>query len=154
MSNALSGELDRRMFLQASVAGGIAIVVRPLACLAQSTHLDALSTASDAGWRRGAATAVRRLDARPKVLGAKLFAADFRAQDMPGWPRETAHALLLKSHDATHVFEGIDLGALDPELAPDRVVLADDLAKAGITVPPFYAGDLLCPKGQTPIYLG
>lgn len=73
---------------------------------------------------------------------------------MPGWPRHTAHAMLLKTPDATHVFEGIDLSMLDPELTPDRVVLAKDLAGAGITVPSFYAGDLLCPSGKTPLYLG
>ena len=33
-------------------------------------------------------------------------------------------------------------------------MLAEDLAKAGITVPGFYAGDLLCPAGKTPLYLG
>src|SRR4029453_4034860 len=99
-------------------------------------------------------TAPRRIDARPKVTGAKLYAADFRAQDMPGWPRQTAHALLLKTPDATRVFEGIDLAMLDRELAPDKVVLAADLAAAKITVPDFYAGDLLCPAGKTPLYLG
>src|SRR5262249_50665012 len=50
--------------------------------------------------------------------------------------------------------EGIDLAMLDRELQPDRVVLAADLATAGITVPDFYAGDLLCPAGKTPLYLG
>ncbi len=88
------------------------------------------------------------------MTGAKLYAADFRAQDMPGWPRQTAHAMLLKTTDATHVFEGIDLSMLDRELMPDRVVLAADLARAGITVPNFYAGDLLCPAAKTPLYLG
>jgi CO/xanthine dehydrogenase Mo-binding subunit len=52
------------------------------------------------------------------------------------------------------VFEGIELAVLDKELAPDRVVLAADLAAAAITVPPFYAGDLLCSAGKTPLYLG
>ena len=34
------------------------------------------------------------------------------------------------------------------------VVTADDLVRAGIRVPEFYAGDLLCPVGKTPQYLG
>jgi hypothetical protein len=34
------------------------------------------------------------------------------------------------------------------------VVTAADLVKAGTRVPEFYAGDLLCPVGRTPIYLG
>jgi hypothetical protein len=37
---------------------------------------------------------------------------------------------------------------------PTVVVTAADLARAGTRVPEFYAGDLLCPVGRTPIYLG
>jgi hypothetical protein len=141
--------VDRRAFLTASLVAGVAVVVRPLAGAAQSPAFDTREIASGSAWRGTAATAARRIDGRPKVTGAKLYAADFRAQDMPGWPRHTAHAMLLKTPDATHVFEGIDLSMLDPELTPDRVVLANDLAGAGITVPSFYAGDLLCPLGKT-----
>ena len=148
-----TGAVDRRSFLTASLVAGITIVVRPIAVPAQPAF-DARETASGSAWRQTATTAARRIDGWPKVTGAKLYAADFRAQDMPGWPRHTAHAMLLKTTDATHVFEGIDLSMLDRELTPDRVVLAADLARAGITVPSFYAGDLLCPAGTTPLYLG
>jgi len=34
------------------------------------------------------------------------------------------------------------------------VVTAEDLARIGARVPEFYAGDLLCPIGRTPLYLG
>ena len=34
------------------------------------------------------------------------------------------------------------------------VVTAEDLAKIGTRVPEFYAGDLFCPVGKTPLYLG
>jgi hypothetical protein len=142
MEIELAGVVDRRAFLTASLVAGVAVVVRPLAGAAQSPAFDTREIASGSAWRGTAATAARRIDGRPKVTGAKLYAADFRAQDMPGWPRHTAHAMLLKTPDATHVFEGIDLSMLDPELTPDRVVLAKDLAGAGITVPSFYAGDL------------
>src|SRR6266478_487717 len=154
MEIELAGAVDRRAFLAASLVAGVAVVVRPLAGAAQSPAFVARETASGSAWRRTAATAARRIDGRPKVTGAKLYSADFRAQDMPGWPRHTAHAMLLKTPDARHVFEGIDLAMLDRELTPDRVVLAEDLAGAGITVPSFYAGDLLCPSGKTPLYLG
>src|SRR5262245_5352914 len=154
MDIALAGAVDRRAFLKASLVAGAAVVVRPLAAAAQSPAFEARIAAADPGWRRTPTTAARRIDGRPKVTGAKLYAADFRARDMPGWPGETAHALLLKTPDATHVFEGIDLAMLDRELAPDKVVLAGDLASAKITVPDFYASDLLCPARKTPLYLG
>ena len=148
-----TGTIDRRTFLTASLVAGITVVVRPITATAQPSF-DTRETVSGSAWRRTATTAARRIDGWPKVTGAKLYAADFRAQDMPGWPRQTAHAMLLKTTDATHVFEGIDLSMLDRELMPDRIVLATDLAAARITVPSFYAGDLLCPAGKTPLYLG
>ena len=37
---------------------------------------------------------------------------------------------------------------------PSVVVTAEDLAKIGARVPEFYAGDLFCPVGKTPIYMG
>ena len=49
---------------------------------------------------------------------------------------------------------GIDLSELAPPLRPDRIVLAEDLAAAKLRVPTFYAGDLLCPAGEAPAYLG
>ena len=150
----LTGVIDRRAFLTAGVVAGVSVVVRPLAGAAQPPDFATRETAAGSAWRRGTTTAARRIDGWPKVTGAKLYAADFRAQDMPGWPPRTAHAVLLKVTDATHVFEGLDLSGLAQELMPDRVVLADNLADAGITVPRFYAGDLLCPSGKTPLYLG
>ncbi|MGX1099515.1 CO/xanthine dehydrogenase Mo-binding subunit [Amorphus sp. MBR-141] len=97
---------------------------------------------------------VGRVDGMAKVTGAKLYASDFRAADMPGWPGETCHALLVRANDATHLYEGLDLGRLDPAAAPNEVVTAADVARAGLTVPAFYAGDLMCPEGETPLYLG
>ena len=131
----LTGVIDRRAFLTAGVVAGVSVVVRPLAGAAQPPDFATRETAAGSAWRRGTTTAARRIDGWPKVTGAKLYAADFRAQDMPGWPPRTAHAVLLKVTDATHVFEGLDLSGLAQELMPDRVVLADNLADAGITVP-------------------
>jgi hypothetical protein len=43
----------------------------------------------------------------------------------------------------------MDLSRLSGALKPAVVVTAADLARAGIRVFPFYAGDLLCPIGKT-----
>lgn len=95
-----------------------------------------------------------RIDGVAKVTGAKIYVSDFRARDMEGWPPDTAHALLVRAPDATHVYQGIDLAALDKGARPTVVVTAADVARAGVRVPSFYAGDLFCPVGQTPLYLG
>src|SRR5262249_48450337 len=55
---------------------------------------------------------------------------------------------------ATHVYEGLDLSRLSGASKPAVAVTAADLARTGIRVPQFYAGDLLCPVGKTPLYLG
>src|ERR1700722_15645443 len=60
----------------------------------------------------------------------------------------------IRSTDATHVFIGIDLSRVSGDLKPAQVVMAADLTRAGIRVPDFYAGDLFCPVGKTPLYLG
>src|SRR6266566_4052506 len=62
--------------------------------------------------------------------------------------------MLIRAADATHVYEGLDLSRLSGALKPAVVVTAADLARTGMRVPEFYAGDLLCPVGKTPLYLG
>jgi hypothetical protein len=86
--------------------------------------------------------------------GAKVYASDYRAKDMPGWPATTSHAMIVRAPDATHVYIGMDLARLSGAMKPAVVVTADDLDKAGIRVPEFYAGDLFCPVGKTPLYMG
>ena len=155
MRHSMLGVIDRRAFLKSSAAA-VGITLLPLRARAAALgfdHREAMPV-SGAAWLRTPSTAGRRIEGVPKVTGAKLYAADFRAADMPGWPPDTAHALLIKTTDATHVFEGIDLKMLDAELKPDGIVLAADLATANLTVPDFFAGDLLAPAGKTPLYLG
>lgn len=136
-------------------AGGITVAIRPFRALAQSFSGNAgAQPIGGPAWQSAPGVAKQRIEGFAKVTGAKIYAADFRAADMPGWPAETGHALLVKTTDATYVFEGIDLDLLTPEFRPDRVILAADLAAARITVPEFYAGDLLVPTGKTPLYLG
>ena len=94
------------------------------------------------------------IDGVAKVTGAKLYASDFRAADLPGWPQSTSHAILVRAPDATHVYTGMDLARLSGALKPSVVVTAADLDKIGTRVPEFYTGDLFCPVGKTPIYMG
>ena len=101
-----------------------------------------------------AATGAGRIDGVAKVTGSKLYAADFRAADLPGWPAKTSHAMLIRTTDATHIFDGLDLSRLTGALKPSVVVTAEDLARIGTRVPEFYAGDLFCPMRKTPLYLG
>jgi len=138
-----------------AAAAGVAVAIRPLDAFAQAFSGSAgAQPIGGPAWQAAPGIAKQRIEGFAKVSGAKIYAADFRAADMLGWPETTGHALLVKTTDASHVFEGIDLDLLTPEFRPDRVVLAADLAAAKITVPGFYTGDLLVPEGTTPLYLG
>src|ERR1700733_7417156 len=145
--------ISRREFVQLATSSGIALSFSR-AAFAESPGFDMRETLPGRqGWNR-AATGVGRIDGVAKVTGAKLSPSDFRAADLPGWPANTSHAILIRAPNATHVYTGIDLARLIGPLKPSVVVTAADLDKIGTRVPEFYTGDLLCPVGKTPIYLG
>jgi len=144
---------SRRRFLIGSTAAGITLALVPLAARASFVDDEIMPTAP--GWSGDGFGHPRyRIDGYAKATGAKLYARDFRAADMDGWPDETDHAMLLLASVATHRFVGIDLTMLAPALQPDRVVTAEDLEAARIRPKGYFTEDLMCPKGQTPAYLG
>src|SRR5271169_1373007 len=144
---------SRREFVKFVTASGIALTVSRLA-IAEEPGFAARETLPGRQSWNPAANGMGRIDGVPKVTGAKLYASDFRAADLPNWPPATSHAMLIRATDATHVLTGIDLSRLSGALRPSVVVTAADLARIGTRVPEFYAGDLFCPVGRTPLYLG
>jgi hypothetical protein len=145
--------ISRREFVKSVTASGIALTVSRLAIAEEPSFAEREILPGRHRWNP-AADGRGRVDAVPKVTGAKLYASDFRAADLPGWPQNTSHAMMIRAADATHVLTGIDLSPLTGALKPSVVVTAADLARIGARVPEYYAGDLLCPVGKTPLYLG
>lgn len=144
---------SRRQFVTWATASGIALSFSRLGAAEEPAFSTRETLPGRQGWNP-AATGVGRIDGIAKVTGAKLYASDFRAPDLPGWPTKTSHAILVRAPDATHVYMGMDIERLTGPSKPSVVVTAADLERAGIRVPEFYAGDLLCPPGKTPIYMG
>jgi len=144
---------SRREFVKWLSAGGISVSLSHLASAA-GVPFAAHETLPGRGKFNPATTGAGRVDGVAKVTGAKLYASDFRANDLPGWPQATSHAILVRANDATHVYTGLDLARLGGALKPSVVVTAADLDRIGTQVPEFYAGDLFCPVGTTPLYLG
>src|SRR5882672_12943009 len=144
---------SRREFVKLATASGIAISLSRRAT-AEEPSFSARETLPGRQRWNPAATGVGRIDGAAKVTGAKLYASDFRAADLPGWPATTSHAMLIRAPDATHVYLGMDLARLGGAMKPSVVVTSADLDKIGTRVPEFYAGDLFCPVGKTPLYLG
>src|ERR1700682_309919 len=144
---------SRREVGNVATASGIALSFSRSASAEEPTFAARETLPGRQNWNP-AANGAGRIDGVAKVTGAKLYASDFRAADLPGWPSKTAHAILVRAGDATHVYTGIDLARLTGASKPTVVVTAADLVRAGTRVPEFYAGDLFCPVGRTPIYLG
>jgi CO/xanthine dehydrogenase Mo-binding subunit len=143
---------SRREFLKWMSASGIALSLSRLGP-AEAGPPARASLPGRESWNP-AARGAGRIDGVAKVTGTKLYASDFRASDLPGWPANTSHAMLIRAPDATHVYTGMDLARLSGALKPSVVVTATDLDRIGTRVPEFHAGDLFCPVGKTPIYLG
>jgi CO/xanthine dehydrogenase Mo-binding subunit len=146
-------QISRRELVRCVTASGIALTLSRLAPAQEPAFATRQTLPASGGWNP-AATGRGRIDGVAKVTGTKLYASDFRAADIPGWPSHTSHAMLVRAHDATHVYKGIDLARLRGALKPSVVVGAADLARIGTRVPEFNAGDLFCPTGRTPLYLG
>jgi CO/xanthine dehydrogenase Mo-binding subunit len=143
---------SRREFVKWVTASGISLSLSRLATASEG-FVAHETLPGRQNWNP-AAKGLGRIDGVAKVTGSKLYASDFRAADMPGWPTATSHALLVRAPDATHVYIGMDLARLSGALKPQVIVTSVDLDKTGIRVPEFYTGDLFCPIGTTPIYMG
>jgi CO/xanthine dehydrogenase Mo-binding subunit len=141
---------SRRDFIKLAAMSGIALGVSPLVPAQASTFWQ-YETLTGRGARK---PSIGRIDGVAKATGAKLYASDFRAADLPGWPAVTSHALLVRAPNATHTYAGLDLAQLNDIAPPLVVVTAAEIERARIRVPQFYAGDLFCPVGKTPTYLG
>lgn len=144
---------SRRAFVKGVTASGIALSLSRLASAEEASFVARETLPGRQNWNPAAA-GKGRIDGVAKVTGSKLYASDFRAADLPGWPAKTSHAILIRAPDATHIYTGLDLARLSGALKPSVVVTAADLARIGARVPEFYAGDLFCPVGRTPLYLG
>lgn len=153
----LSAGLSRRTVLRLGLVSGIAVTLSPLR-IAGAAELDPPGSPGD--WIGPDGRARFRWDAIAKVTGEKVFARDFRARDLPGWPEAQAHAFFIKATRADRVFERVDLTVLGADLQPDRLVLHEDLVRDGLLVPQevmghgFYGETFLTPAGTTPRMLG
>src|SRR5919201_2981435 len=125
---------SRREFVKFVTASGIALTLSRLAPAEEPTFAARETLPGRQAWNPAAA-GKGRIDGVAKVTGAKLYASDFRAADMPGWPAATSHAMLIRAPDATHVYKGLDLARLNGPRKPTVVVDAADLARAGTRVP-------------------
>ena len=107
---------SRRQVLRASLIGGIAVYLAPLGSRAFAALFEEqLLTRPDWNGRDGVLK--YRIDGTSKVTGGKVFARDIRARDMPHWPQQQSHALVLRATMADRSYAGFDLSVLGADLA-------------------------------------
>lgn len=146
---------SRREFLKTAAAGGIVVLVSRLELL-DSPAAQAAIMDPPGGWKGAPGHARYRIDGLAKVTGRKVYARDFRARDVAGWPAPERHVFVLRAPFADRIFAGVDVGFLPPELRPQRIVTAADLERDGIGVArtDFPEGMYLVPEGERPDHLG
>lgn len=151
-------KLSRRDFIKIGTFAGITVTLGRLPFAhAVEVHSGAHST----DWISEDGKARYRWDAVRKVTGVKVFARDYRSQNLSGWPNSQAHAFFIKATQVDKTFEGIDLSELASHLHPDKLLFHEDLERDGIRVPKpkdlandFYGKSFLTPKGTTPSLFG
>src|SRR5258708_36872891 len=94
--------LTRRVFLQGLGAAGITLIVRNICPSAQGAAAD------PHGWMGPPGKARYRIDGVAKVRGEKIYARNFRARDMNGWPAVERAALVLRAAHVDRRFLGVD----------------------------------------------
>ena len=146
-------KLSRRQFLKTATLAGITTYIAPFGSTAYAALFEQ-KLLTPIRWDPASKLAQFRVDGVAKVTGSKIFARDIRARDLPNWPDEQSHALILRATKADVIYTGFDLSRLDDGLKPDRVVTAEDLQRDNVAFSEFYGADMLLPPGQTPAYLG
>lgn len=74
--------------------------------------------------------ATQRIDGLAKVTGQKVYARDFSARDMAGWPANQWHAMYVYALTTDHKFLSLDLSGLSAQAQPSRIVYGDTLSAA------------------------
>ncbi|MEO6278774.1 molybdopterin cofactor-binding domain-containing protein [Roseateles sp.] len=121
-------------------------------------------------WSGGPGKARFRIDGLAKVTGQKVYARDFRAVDMPGWPPAERMAMILRATQPGLVFTGLDLSRLAAADAVPLLTITQapltgfpwpqrDLASLNLSLPFSSEGadgikQLLVPVGSAPQFYG
>ena len=147
-------EQTRREFLKTTAASGAVILLSRYDLW--GTEAYAGQSLQPADWQAGPGKARFRIDGFAKVTGQKIYARDFRARDLPGWPQDEQVVYILRATFSDHVFDGVDLSELPEELKPQKMVTAEDLQRDGIHIAEtnYPEGMYLVPKGSAPDHLG
>ncbi len=112
------------------------------------------------GWSGAPGKARYRIEGVPKVTGQKIYARDFRARDMDGWPSQERMAWVVRATQVERIFNGLDLSMLPTVLQPMKVVTAANLTEdkiaplSSMKPPEAWPSGALVAAGTRPIFFG
>ncbi len=118
------GGVTRRTFLK-TASGVVAVSILGTPQLSRA-HSNAMS----GNMGDVAGHAKRRIDGFAKVTGQKVYARDFSAKSMRGWPQQQWHALYLRALKTNAEFQGLNLTSLPNHAKPAKVILGNQLTAA------------------------
>jgi len=153
----LQFSLSRRQFVK-TVIGGAVVSCRivPASLLLASRATSASDSSPGPGWAPTPGVARFRIDGLPKVRGAKVYARDFHAWDMSGWPDQERVMYAVRTDRMDRAYAGLNLTMLPSDLRPLEVIDAARIDRDRVPLPsssmdkPFFVheGELAAYPGQ------
>lgn len=96
-----------------------------------------------------------RYEGLAKVRGQKIFARDFRAKDLPGWPRQESFVHILRVPVADRKYLGVNTIRTAADLKATKIVTASELTAWAVEASgPYLMPNMMVQAGTAPAYLG
>ncbi len=140
----MSWEINRRSFIK-TLACGTTVTLSfsglPLRSLSATKNNN--KSGGNPAWAPIPGKANQRIEGIAKVLGQKIYARDYHARDMNGWPDTERYLYAVRTDRNNQIIDGYDLSALPPELQPlsiidENVIARDRMSIAGGMEKPFF----------------
>lgn len=144
--------MDRRQFLKTSGRTAIAaIVIRYIS----PEHSFAASSPGYASVESSSRVGKELYEGVTKATGGKIYAIDFRARDMIGWPAIERRNVILRAPRVDLIYEGLDLKQLQQQYLNFKILTGNDLNMWGCRgAAPFLSPEFYVSPGQAPSYFG
>jgi CO/xanthine dehydrogenase Mo-binding subunit len=148
-----SPNVSRRTFLKLLASGAtVSLSVTSLSALAINSVRAGLRDTPE--WAPIPGKARWRIDGMQKVLGQKIYARDFKARDIEGWPQEENFLYALRCDRYDQIVTGYDLSMLPAALQPIAVVDAQALVAKKMNLASNMNSPFFAEIGKAPDFFG
>ncbi|NQZ07399.1 MAG: xanthine dehydrogenase family protein molybdopterin-binding subunit [Algicola sp.] len=127
MTEGLSSK-SRRRFIKAVTGCTIAVNIIPINQLF-AQQIDTRTNTNTGDWSGQPGQARYRIDGLAKVTGQKIYARDFHAKDLPGWPQDEHPVMIVRAFNVDENFVGLDKSILPAGGHPNMVIYGDAVTK-------------------------